>query len=131
MAHPVLAAAWTQLRQLRAIVAGHIGRLALPAGDLVIAQAGYLDAYAERPEKSPTAPGLADILVKLGRAEEAVVLLRWPDPRRPRISSAAQAPPGPRPGGPGARGADARLWPPMPPRPNTLAAAAHLQADAG
>ena len=75
VAHPVLAAAWTQLRQLRAIVAGHIGRLALKSGDLVVAQAGYQDAFSERPEDPAYRAGLADVLVKLGRAEEAVVLL--------------------------------------------------------
>src|SRR5260221_2387168 len=75
VAHPVLAAAWTQLRQLRAIVAGHMGRLALKAGDLVVAQAGYQDAFTERPEDPAFRAGLADVLVKLGRAEEAIVLL--------------------------------------------------------
>ncbi|MEP7358733.1 MAG: tetratricopeptide repeat protein, partial [Anaerolineales bacterium] len=75
LAHPVLAAAWTQLRQLRAVVAGHIGRLALQADDLVTAQAGYLDAYSERPEDPAYRTGLADVLTKLGRPEEALALL--------------------------------------------------------
>ncbi len=75
LAHPVLAAAWTQLRQLRAVVAGHIGRLALQADDLVTAQAGYLDAYTERPEDPAYRTGLADVLTKLGRPDEALTLL--------------------------------------------------------
>ena len=75
VAHPVLTAAWNQLRQLRATVAGHIGRLALKAGDLVVAQAGYQEAYSERPEEPAFRVGLADVLVKLGRSEEAITLL--------------------------------------------------------
>jgi len=75
LAHPVLTAAWAQLRQLRATVAGHIGRLALAAGDLVVANVGYQDAFTERPEELSYRIGLAQVLTKLGRAEEALALL--------------------------------------------------------
>ena len=129
VAHPVLAAAWTQLRQLRAIVAGHMGRLALKSGDLVVAQAGYQDAYAERPEDPAYRAGLADVLVKLGRPEEAVVLLEG-QTGAPAHLVAAQAHLAlgqvDR-----AREALTALEAAGQPQPHTLAAAAYLQSDLG
>ncbi len=75
IAHPVLTSAWNQVRQLRATVAAHIGRLALQAGELVVAQAGYQDAFAERPEDPALRAALAETLVKLQRPQEALALL--------------------------------------------------------
>src|SRR5688572_5765264 len=75
VAHPVLTAAWNQVRQLRATVAAHIGRLALGAGELVMAQAGYQDAFSERPEDPALRAALAETLVRLDRPQEALALL--------------------------------------------------------
>jgi tetratricopeptide (TPR) repeat protein len=129
VAHPVLAAAWTQLRQLRAIVAGHMGRLALKSGDLVVAQAGFQDAFAERPEDPTYRAGLADVLVKLGRAEEAVVLLEGQNQAEAHLVAAqahlalGQVD--------RARDALTALEAASQTEPQTLAAAAQLQADLG
>jgi tetratricopeptide (TPR) repeat protein len=75
LAHPVLTTAWTQLRQLRATIASHIGRLAVSAGDLVVALAAYQDAFAERPEDLGLRVGLAGVLTRLSRPAEALALL--------------------------------------------------------
>src|SRR5579859_3387908 len=129
VAHPVLAAAWTQLRQLRAIVAGHMGRLALKSGDLVVALAGYQDAFAERPEDPAYRAGLADVLVKLGRPEEAVMLLEGQNQAEAHLVAAqahlalGQVD--------RAREALIALEAAGKPEPHTLAAAAHLQAELG
>jgi tetratricopeptide (TPR) repeat protein len=129
VAHPVLAAAWTQLRQLRAIVAGHMGRLALKAGDLVVAQAGYQDAFAEMPDNTTYRAGLADVLVKLGRAEEAVVLLQGQTQAEAHLVAAqAHLAIGQLDR---AREALAALETADSSQPHTLAAAAHMQADLG
>src|SRR5690606_29674235 len=79
LAHPVLTAAWNQIRQLRATVAAHLGRLALKAGDLLVAHAAYQEAYDERPQEPAVRAGLADVLVRLNRAEEALALLEGAD----------------------------------------------------
>ncbi len=75
LAQPVLAAAWNQLRSLRANVSAHMGRLALRANDLVVAQTAYQDAFAERPEELSHRLGLARVHIRLGRASEALALL--------------------------------------------------------
>ncbi|MCC7359055.1 MAG: tetratricopeptide repeat protein [Anaerolineales bacterium] len=88
LAQPVLAAAWTQLRQLRATIAGHIGRLALAASDLIVAHEGYRDAFTEQPEVMAYRVGLAQTLTKLGRVDEALALL---DGQNDPAAQAAQA----------------------------------------
>jgi tetratricopeptide (TPR) repeat protein len=89
LAHPVLTAAWNQVRELRATVAAHIGRLALAAGDLVVAHAGYQDAFSERPEDPALRAALAETLVRLERPGEALALLDGQVPALPAAHLAA------------------------------------------
>ncbi len=91
-AHEPLVQAWTQVRQVRAELAGQLGRLALSAGDHAIALAAYQDALNDLAEDPATLAGLARTLLAMGepaRALEALQAMPAASPERALIAARA------------------------------------------
>ncbi len=76
LASPALTQAWAHTKQLGALLAGRLARLALAANDPVTALAGYQAALSEQSDNLELRTGLAQTLAALNRPGEALATLQ-------------------------------------------------------